>query len=168
MQPTIILTVFFWENKQIDKQLSKSLGTLIFSKTRKRSVHTLTVFRVPKMQVRENGRQSGVFWKRRFILFVWTEENGGFRIRWCHSSYSACPVWHAFVFPLFQRFRWDGRKWFFENGKKLSVFYNIRIRVNETKHNLRKMLMQGGKEVNKMYYGRYEMNKMTKGPVKRK
>ena len=58
IQPTIILTVFFWENKQINKELSKSLGSLIFSKTLKPSVHTLTVFRVPKMQVHGNGPQS--------------------------------------------------------------------------------------------------------------
>ena len=58
IQPTIILTVFFWENKQINKELSKSLGSLIFSKTLKPSVHTLTVFRVPKMQVHGNGTQS--------------------------------------------------------------------------------------------------------------
>ena len=87
-------------NKQINKQLSTSLGSLTFSKTLKRLVHTLTVFQVPKMQVRENGRQSGVFWKGRFILLVWTDENGGFRIQWCHKSYSACPVWYAFVFPI--------------------------------------------------------------------
>ena len=31
IQPTIILTVFFWENKQINKQLSTSLGSLIFA-----------------------------------------------------------------------------------------------------------------------------------------
>ena len=48
IQPTIILTVFCWENKQINKQLSKSLG----------SVHTFKVFRIPKMQVHGNGLQS--------------------------------------------------------------------------------------------------------------
>ena len=58
IQPTIILTVFCWENKQIYKQLSKSLGSLIFSKTLKPSVHTFKVFRIPKMQVHGNGLQS--------------------------------------------------------------------------------------------------------------
>ena len=58
IQPTIILTVFCWKNKQINKQLSKSLGSLIFSKTLKPSVHTFKVFRIPKMQVHGNGLQS--------------------------------------------------------------------------------------------------------------
>ena len=117
IQPTIILTVFCWENKQIDKQLSKSLGSLIFSKTLKPLVHTLTVFRVPKMQVHGNGLQSlmvppvypfGVEGrKRRFSNMMMS----------CISSYSACPVWYAVLaFPF-------GRtKMIFRKRKKMPVF----------------------------------------------
>ena len=45
-----------------------------------------------KTQVFEKGPQSGIFWKRALSVFVWTDANAGFRIRWCHTSYSACPV----------------------------------------------------------------------------
>ena len=51
-----------------------------------------------------NALQCGDFWKRLFIVFVWTDENGGFRIRWCHTLNSACPVRHAIIFP----FVWTG------------------------------------------------------------
>ena len=45
-----------------------------------------------KTQVFEKGPQSGIFWKRALSVFVWTDAKAGFRIRWCHTSYSACPV----------------------------------------------------------------------------
>ena len=32
----------------------------------------------------KNALQSGDFWKRRLFIYEWTDENGGFRIRWCH------------------------------------------------------------------------------------
>ena len=36
--------------------------------------------------------QSGNFWKRRLFVYVWTDEDGGFQIRWCHISYTANPL----------------------------------------------------------------------------
>ena len=32
----------------------------------------------------KNALQSGDFWKRRLFIYEWTDENRGFRIRWCH------------------------------------------------------------------------------------
>ena len=32
----------------------------------------------------KNALQSGDFWKRQLFIYAWTDENGGFRIRWCH------------------------------------------------------------------------------------
>ena len=34
----------------------------------------------------KNALQSGDFWKSRLFVYVWTDENGGFRTRWCHTS----------------------------------------------------------------------------------
>ena len=44
------------------------------------------VFGHQKTQVFENGPHSGEFRKRR--LFVWTDRNGSFGIRWCHTLYT--------------------------------------------------------------------------------
>ena len=40
--------------------------------------------------------------------------------------------------------------------------------MNETKSKIEENAYARGKEVNKMYYGQKMVNKMTKGPVKRK
>ena len=42
-------------------------------------------FQAPETQSFENGLQSGVFWKRRLSVFVWTDKNGGFWKRSCHT-----------------------------------------------------------------------------------
>ena len=34
---------------------------------------------------RKYALQGGDFWKRKFIVFVWTGKNGGFQIRWRHA-----------------------------------------------------------------------------------
>ena len=91
------------------------------------TIHTYPVKTVTENASFPNVSRSGDFWKRhQTIVFVWTEENGGFRIRWCHTICSACPVEHAIVFPSFLRVRVDGRKrfkyapcgrLFFENGE---------------------------------------------------
>ena len=63
-------------------------------------VHTYLV----KTQLFKNALQSGDFWKRRLLIFVWMDQNGGFRIRWCHISYillTLCKFrkrWYAFSF----------------------------------------------------------------------
>ena len=43
--------------------------------------------RSPKTKLFKNALRSGDFRKRRLLISVWTDENGGFRIRWCHTSY---------------------------------------------------------------------------------
>ena len=74
-----------------------------------------------KTQVFEKGPQSGIFWKRALSVFVWTDANAGFRITWCHTSYSACPVRDA-IDRIF-RFRDDWNTlhvdaYFFKTEKK--------------------------------------------------
>ena len=60
--------------------------------------------RLPKTQLCNNALQSGDFWKRRLLIFVWTDQNGGFRIRWCQISYILLALcmfrkrWYAFSF----------------------------------------------------------------------
>ena len=43
---------------------------------------------------------------------MWTDENRGFRKRWCHTSYNTYSVRDATVFSLYWCFRVDGRKRF--------------------------------------------------------
>ena len=101
------------------------------------TIHTYPVKTVTENASFPDVSQSGDFWKRhQTIVFVWTEENGGFRIRWCHTSYSACPVEHAIVFPWFLRVRVDGRKRF-KHATCGNLFFenkSIRIRVDEALH----------------------------------
>ena len=52
-----------------------------------------------------------IFWERP-LIFVWTYENEGFWIRWCHPSYSVYPETDAIVFVLFKRFCVDWQKGF--------------------------------------------------------
>ena len=77
------------------------------------------------------------------IVIVWTDENEGFRTRCRHTSYSACPVRDAIVFPSSASvFEWRGendlnrlrvgRGVFFSKWRKIVVFKNILIRVDET------------------------------------
>ena len=77
------------------------------------TIHTYPVKTVTENASFPNVSQSGDFCKRhQTIVSVWTEENGGFRIRWCHTSCSACPGSTQSVFPSFLRVRVDGRKRF--------------------------------------------------------
>ena len=47
-------------------------------------------FQAPEIQFFQNGLQSGVFFlKRRLIVFVWTDENGGFPKRSFHTCHTA-------------------------------------------------------------------------------
>ena len=34
----------------------------------------------------KNSPHSGDFWKCQLLVYVWKDENGGFWIRWCHTS----------------------------------------------------------------------------------
>ena len=70
------------------------------------------------------------FLKARAYRFPWTDKNGGFLIRWCHTSYSACPVRDGIVFGPFHCFSvfvWTLEAdsdtipvdaYYFENGEK--------------------------------------------------
>ena len=56
-----------------------------------------------KKKVFENGHQSELsFWKRRLVVFLWTDENGAFRIQRYHV-YSTYSVRDAIV-HYFHRF----------------------------------------------------------------
>ena len=141
IQPTIILTVFFWENKQINKQLSKSLGSLIFSKTLKPSVHTLTVFRVPKIQVRGNGPQSLM------VPPVYPFRVDGRKRRFSNTMMSyiikRMPCMVCFRFSIVSAFLFGRAKMIFRKRKK-SPFSKISGYVwMKPNIKLRKMLMQG-------------------------
>ena len=79
-------------------------------------------FQASETQVFENVPQSGAFFWIAGLSFVWTDENRGFRIQWCHTSYSACSVNDAIIFlcltflcgrelvGLFVCFFWKRRK----------------------------------------------------------
>ena len=54
------------------------------------SVHTYPM----KTGLSEDALQSGTFWKSCFCENVWTDENGGFRIRWCNTSFTTI-ITHA-------------------------------------------------------------------------
>ena len=88
--------------------------------------------------------QSGDFWKRQLLVYVWPwmGENAGFRIiRWCYTSYisSMTHVLKGILSLISNRiFVWtcknDWSGWvFLENGeKKISFFKNTWICVNGT------------------------------------
>ena len=153
IQSTIILTVFFWENKQT-KQLSKSLGSLIFSKTLKPSVHTLKVFRVPKMQVHGNGPQSIM------VPPIYPFGVDGRKRRFSKTMMSyiiqRMPCMVCFRFSIVLSILFGRAKMIFRKRKKCP-FSKISGYV-WTKPNLKteENAYAGGKEVNKMCYGQYE------------
>ena len=76
-------------------------------------------FRVPKTWVLERSPEWS-FCKRRFIVFVWTDVNEGFWMRWCHTSDSECPERYAIVCPSFPRFHVDG-----QNRIELATFERV-------------------------------------------
>ena len=53
--------------------------------------------RLPKTHLFKNALQSGDFLWRRLLLYVWIDENGGFRIRWCHASYTNSTTLSVFL-----------------------------------------------------------------------
>ena len=60
----------------------------------------------------QNALQSGDFWKRWLLFYLWTVKKGGFGKRWCHKSYAA-TITHApwGMLPYFHRFSvfvWTG------------------------------------------------------------
>ena len=73
--------------------------------------------RSPKRHLFKNALQSEDFWKRWLLVYVWTDENRGFRIRWCHIALiiyrwllalrMLCEV--CYRISIVQRFRLDGR-----------------------------------------------------------
>ena len=52
------------------------------------TVHIYLVKIVTKMHLFKNAIQSEEFWKRWPDVYMWTDENGGFRIRWCYTSFA--------------------------------------------------------------------------------
>ena len=69
--------------------------------------------RSPKTHLFKNALKSGDFWKRRFLVYVWTDENGDFRKRWCHTSFTT-SITHALwgMLSYFHRFSvlvWTGQ-----------------------------------------------------------
>ena len=66
-----------------------------YTNSQQREVNTLYIFKRPRPHVFGyfwKGSPEWSFWKRALSVFVWTDANAGFRIRWCHTSYSACLV----------------------------------------------------------------------------
>ena len=129
--PTDIQTWTSLEYQILASILAPSTHIEVFLKTKifpmfKPSVHTSTAFScIKNATFRKRFPECSFFKKSVLIVIMWTGENEGFRIRWCHISYSACPVRDAIVFPsLASVFEWRGenvtcrRVFFFENGEK--------------------------------------------------
>ena len=59
----------------------------------------------------ENCHQKSIFFKNAgwLLVDVWTDENGGFRIRWCHTSYTT-SITHALWKKLSYFHRYNKRK----------------------------------------------------------
>ena len=84
-----------------------------------------------------------IFWKRRLFVYMWTDVNGGFRIRWCYTSkihhFKYISMTHAqsgmpSYFDRFRVFVWTCENdsntprvdaHLFENGKKKSPLSKI-------------------------------------------
>ena len=73
--------------------------------------HTNRVFWHQKRKLSKTVPGAEIFWERP-LIFVWTYENEGFRIRWCHTSYSLCPITDAIVFVVLKSFCVDWQKRF--------------------------------------------------------
>ena len=106
-----------------------------------------TVLTYPLKMVTENASfqkrsPEWKFWKRRLFVYLWTDKNG-FRIRWCHTSYTSPLAWRMFRKRCYDRIcnvlafscgptktlrvRYVWMRIFVENREKTSVFKNIRI-----------------------------------------
>ena len=83
------------------------------------------------------------FWKCWLLVYAWTDENGGFRIRWCHSSLTTIithALWgmlsyfHCLPFPYRQakkiRISYVWMLFFLKREGKIFVFKNIWISVD--------------------------------------
>ena len=101
-------------------------------------------FRVNRMQLFGNGPQSGVFFNRQLIAFVWMDEKVFFQYDNAihYPAHALCKgCYHIFIVLAFSCGRaknesntlWQTcRHVFFpKRSKKISVFKNIRILVNE-------------------------------------
>ena len=99
-------------------------------------------FLASRLQLFGNGPQSGVFFNRQLIAFVWTDEkvfsNTINAIHYpAHALCKGC--YHIFIVLAFSCGRAKNESntlrvdmYFFQNGvKRISVFKNIRILVNE-------------------------------------
>ena len=64
----------------------------------------------------KNASQSGDFWKRRLLVYVKPKENRGFRVRWCHTSYTSSMTHASWgilsYFHCFSFYTWKGEKKF--------------------------------------------------------
>ena len=87
-----------------------------------------------KRYIFKNVLQTEDFWKHWLLVYVWTDKNGSFRKRWCHSSFTT-----SITFPLFNvfygraktiRIRYLWTRIFLKTEQKISVLKNIQICVN--------------------------------------
>ena len=98
--------------------------------------------RSPKAHHFKNSLQSEDFWKRWPLAYVWRDENGGFRIRWCNTSFTTSKthaLWGILSYfrclsfscgrPKTIRIRYLWRRIFWKTEEKIFVFKNIQIRV---------------------------------------
>ena len=88
----------------------------IFFSPFKPCVHTSTAFScIRNAAFRKRFPEWSFSKKSVLIVIVWTDENEGFGLRCRHTSYSACPVRDAIVFPSSASvFEWTrGRGFFF-------------------------------------------------------
>ena len=118
------------------------IGFVLFSPVRP-IVQSYPVTTVTENASYQNAFQRGDFWINLLLVYVWTDENGGFRIPWSHTSYTT-RIMHApeGMLSYFHRFLncVDGRKlwkrfvwkpYSLGSGDKVSVSNNIRIRVDK-------------------------------------
>ena len=91
----------------------------------------------------KNASQSGDFWKRRLLVYVKPKENRGFRVRWCHTSYTSSMTHASWgilsYFHCFSFYTWKGENnsntlrvgaYFLKKEETSSVFKNIGIRMD--------------------------------------
>ena len=72
LRPRTHVAGYFWKRR-------------LFSPNTATAVHTWTAFLGTENGGFQYALQGRDFWKRRFIVFVWTGENGGLQIRWRHA-----------------------------------------------------------------------------------
>ena len=82
------------------------------------TVHTYPGKTVTENASFENALQRGDFRKSRFLVYVWTDENGGFPIRCCHTLYSSSMM-HAPKGMLSSFLRCSVFMWMAENDSNM-------------------------------------------------